>query len=81
MIKYLQRLGIAISVLVNVALGGSSNQTFSARNYGWKRQGKLNLVFIIDKLFWFDSDHCLVSWCYWHLRKDVIHTLKNEKGI
>ena len=31
--KYFERVGIALSVLLNVVLGGYSNQTFSARNH------------------------------------------------
>lgn len=88
---YLMRVGIALSVLLNVLLGGQSNQTFSARNWGWKREGKANLVFIIDPLFLayaksynklakrfsFEytiinlENHCLESWTYWYLRKNV----------
>ncbi len=68
---YFQRIGIAISVLFNVILGGYSNQTFSARNYHWKKQGRYNLVWLIDKLFFFDEDHCMHSWSYWILRKDL----------
>lgn len=64
--KYLERLGIALSVLLNVILGGSSNQTFSARNWAWKIQGKPNLVWLIDFLFlWFETDHCKKSWEFW----------------
>jgi len=70
-IAYIERVGIALSVLLNVTLGGYSNQTFSARNYEWKRQGKPNAVWLIDKLFFLDSDHCLRSWTYWIVRKDV----------
>ena len=69
--KYFQRIGIAISVLFNVILGGYSNQTFSARNYGWKRDGKPNLVWLIDIIFWFDMNHCMQSWSYWIVRKDL----------
>jgi hypothetical protein len=47
-VKYLSRIGIALSVLFNVILGGYSNQTFSARNWSWKRKGKWNLVWLID---------------------------------
>jgi hypothetical protein len=68
---YFQRVGIAISVLLNVVLGGYSNQTFSARNYAWKREGKPNLVWLIDLIFWFDEDHCLKSWTYWIVRKEM----------
>lgn len=69
--KYIERVGIALSVLLNVLLGGYSNQTFSARNYGWKREGKPNLVWLIDILFWFDPNHCLDAWSYWIVRKDI----------
>jgi hypothetical protein len=70
-LKYLERIGIALSVLLNVLLGGYSNQTFSARNYGWKREGKPNLVWLIDTIFWFDSNHCLDAWTYWIVRKEI----------
>ena len=69
--SYIKRLGIAISILLNVIFGGDSNQTFSARNYGWKREQKLNLVWTIDLLFrvlFKDDDHCLQSWVYWYVR-------------
>jgi hypothetical protein len=69
--KYIERVGIALSVLLNVLLGGYSNQTFSARNYGWKREGKPNLVWLIDTLFWFDPNHCLDAWTYWIVRKEI----------
>lgn len=68
--KYIARVGTAFSVLVNVILGGPSNQTFSARNYNWKRNGKPNIVWLIDGIF-FDKHHCLHSWSYWILRKDI----------
>ena len=65
-IKYLQRIGIALSVLLNVILGGPSNQTFSARNWAWKRGGYPNLVWFIDFIFsLYEKDHCEVSWEYW----------------
>lgn len=69
--KYISRVGIAISVLFNVILGGYSNQSFSARNYAWKREGKPNLVWLIDKIFWFDPDHCMQAWSYWIVRKEL----------
>lgn len=69
--KYFERIGIALSVLLNVLLGGYSNQTFSARNYDWKRRGLPNLVWFIDLLFWFDPDHCLDAWTYWFIRKEL----------
>lgn len=70
-LKYLEKVGIALSVLLNVVLGGPSNQTFSARNYHWKRNNKFNLVKLIDFIIFWDSDHCLHSWLYWHTGKNI----------
>lgn len=75
--KYFQRIGITLSVLLNVILGGYSNQTFSARNYEWKKEGKLNLVWLIDSIFWYDKNHCLQAWSYWVIRKEI----HNDKNI
>lgn len=90
--SYLHRVFIATSVLLNVLLGGPNNQTFSARNWTLKRQGKINAVLLIDSIsnifqyfinltfrllkqpYRVDfSDHCLQSWSYWRVRKDVVH--------
>lgn len=64
-LKYFNRLIIAVSILINVILGGKSNQTFSARNYGWKLAGYPNIAWLIDLIFWFDHDHCEKSWSFW----------------
>jgi hypothetical protein len=69
-------VSIAISVLLNVLLGGYSNQTFSARNYEWKKQGRRNIVWLIDRLFWFDTDHCLHAWLFWKTTKDFRNITK-----
>jgi hypothetical protein len=69
--RYLKRVGIAISILFNVLLGGNSNQTFSARNWELKRKGQFNLVSLIDLIFFLDQYHCLTSWVYWRMRKDL----------
>ena len=66
---YFYRVGIALSVLLNVALGGYSNQTFSARNWAWKREGRFNLVWLIDALT--SKDHCLMCWSFWVVRKEM----------
>lgn len=70
-LRYLERVGLALSVLINVVLGGQSNQTFSARNYGWKRQNKPNIVWLIDVLIFWDKQHCLHSWLYWYTGKNI----------
>lgn len=82
-ISYIIRNGTAISILINTLLGGKSNQTFSARNYQWKKEGRWNLVKLIDAIFFFQNDHCLHCWVYWYVRKDVEHerALANEKSL
>lgn len=71
---YFERIGIALSVLINVILGGESNQTFSARNYARKRNGFINLVWLIDKLFYKSKGtHCMESWTYWYVRSSKIN--------
>ena len=69
-LKYIKRVGIAASVLLNVILLGSSGQTFSARNYLWKKQGRLNIVWLIDHLIFWDNDHCFYSYVYWFTGKN-----------
>lgn len=63
---YLRRIIIASSILLNVLLGGHSNQTLSARQYELKRKKKLHLVWLIDRIFWWDIEHCMMSWVYWN---------------
>jgi hypothetical protein len=70
--KYLFRVGLALSILLNTLALGHPNQTFSARNYEWKKQGKPNLVWFIDWLLG-DPNHCLIDWCNWILVRDVLH--------
>lgn len=64
---YMFRVGIALSILINVTLGGKSNQTFSARNYQRKKDGKRNVVKGIDRML--GEDHCLMCWTNWRTRK------------
>lgn len=67
MFRYLNRIFVALSVLLNVILGGDNNQTFSARNHDWKRRGYPNMVVLID--FLFGKEHCMECWVYWKVRK------------
>lgn len=64
---YLNRVLIAVSVLINVIAGGHSNQTFSARNWQWKKDGRFNIVWLIDKLL--GKNHCAECWVYWKVRE------------
>lgn len=70
-LRYLERVGIALSVLINVILGGRSNQTFSARNYAWKKQKRFHIVWLIDFFIFWDKEHCLHSWLYWYTGKNI----------
>ena len=67
MAKYLSKVLTSLSVLLNVVLGGDNNQTFSARNWHWKKQNKPNLVWLIDWVL--GDNHCLECWVYWKVRK------------
>jgi len=69
--RYVNRVLIALSVLLNVVTGGRSNQTFSARQYERKRKKKINLCWLIDILFFHDPDHCMMSWLYWNTHKNI----------
>ena len=68
MVRYTFRVFTALSVLLNVLLGGSLNQTFSARNWQWKKDKKLNIVWLIDLTF--GKDHCSECWVWWKTRKN-----------
>lgn len=64
---YWFRVITAISVLINVVLGGSNNQTFSARNWQWKRDKRFNIVWLIDVVL--GEGHCAECWVYWKTRR------------
>lgn len=66
-VTYLVRILIALSVLLNVTLGGRLNQTFSARNWDWKRNNKPNIVRPLDALL--GDGHCSRAWAYWKVRR------------
>ncbi len=66
-VKYIGRVLHTFSMLLNVILGGELNQTFSARNYQRKRENKKNVCFLIDIIFYYDTDHCMLSWTHWKL--------------
>lgn len=66
LVGYLRRVLKSLSILLNVVLGGQSNQTFSARNYQRKKNGKIHITPLIDTLF--GKDHCVRSWMYWKVQ-------------
>jgi hypothetical protein len=67
MTEYLYRVGIALSMLLNVLLGGTVGQTFSARQHEAKRRGKRNLSLFVDAFC--GEGHCMRCWAYWMVRK------------
>lgn len=71
--KYLSRVFLALSILLNTLLGGSTNQAFSARNWHWKKKGYWNLVWIIDKIFFWQDSHCQESYIKWSIINNAIY--------
>jgi len=67
LVTYLSRVMTALSVLINVLLGGQNNQTFSARNYQWQKEKKPNIVYFIDLAL--GQGHCVECWAYWKVRR------------
>jgi hypothetical protein len=57
--KYLLHILIALDQLVNTLFGGFPDETISAAAWRWELQGKRSWPRkLIDKLFWFDHNHC-----------------------
>lgn len=80
MYKYLNRIFIAFSIFLNTVLGGSNNQTFSARNWQRKRDGKLHLVWLIDFVFR-NKMHCCESWIKWSIIHNSIKNYNEHMGF
>jgi hypothetical protein len=76
---YLMRVLAAGSTLLNVILGGPTNQTFSARNYERKRHGKNHITFIIDLIFFSDPEHCLGAWVTWSVQEAAMKEFERNK--
>jgi hypothetical protein len=76
--KYLNRVGTSLSILLNVLLGGKSNQTLSARQYQRMRDGKSNLVWFIDGVFFLEEDHCMEAWIKWEIISRAIKHYDKE---
>jgi hypothetical protein len=80
MIKYLSKVLLAISILINTLLGGHTNQSFSARNWERKKQNKTNLVWLIDFIFFWEKDHCRESWAKWFVINAAIDYYETNNG-
>jgi len=77
--RYIFRVLIALSILFNVVSLGHLNQTFSARNYIWKRRGQRNFVYIIDLIL--GRDHCMDSWVKWTIMKGKLESYEENTKI
>lgn len=75
--QYFKNVGIGISILLNAVTGGNPYQTFCARSYENKKQGKFNLVNILD--YFLGDGHCMNDWVYWQIHKVRIEERKNKK--
>lgn len=81
MSKYINRVVIATSILINSLLGGRNNQTFSARNWQRKRDSRLNFVWLIDRLFFWEKDHCQDAWIKWTIINSAIKRYNENMGF
>lgn len=58
--SYIKNLFIAIDQLANCILGGRPDETISAKVWRMKDRNKFYYFsrILIDKIFWFDENHC-----------------------
>ena len=57
--SYLRNLLIAVDQLINTVGGGWPDETLSSRAWRWHRDGRRKWPRrFIDRLFFFDPDHC-----------------------
>jgi hypothetical protein len=89
MLAYLKRVGLSLSILLNVILGGEANQPFSARQWDRKRKKLYNIAYIIDLVFLLVayvvnclvvnkidlSNHCMDSWINWQAKINREHNV------
>ena len=72
-LKYLSRIAISFSILLNAICGGKTNQTLSATQYDRQRRGLWNLCWIIDGFFFWQDDHCRDAWIKWKIIHNAIN--------
>ena len=65
-VYYTKKSLLKVSMVFNRLLLGEPDQTFSTRNWIWKKQNKFNLVFAIDILL--GQGHCMESWIKWIIK-------------
>lgn len=79
--RYIKNVMIAIDQLANCILGGMPDETISAKVYRMRERGFYweYLRIMIDKLFWFDKNHCLESYNSELYRKQISAEYRNKK--
>lgn len=85
--KYISRVSIQFSCLLNALLGGSLNQTLSAQQWQRRYDGKIHLCALIDAIFWWERNHCFEAWIKWriiheainHYERVGVHPLRRER--
>lgn len=75
--KYVNRVCIQVSILLNVLFGGKLNQTISATQHQRKRDGKANIASLIDSFFFWEVEHCMEAWLKWKMIHMAINKSTN----
>ena len=70
--KYFSRVFIAFSILLNAIFGGKNNQTLSATQWDRKIAKKIHFVWLVDRIFWWEPNHCEDSWIKWKIINEAI---------
>lgn len=65
--NYLYKVLIALSMLINVILGGVIGQTLSARQHQRRRDKQWHIAWLID--LFCGKGHCILCWASWMVRK------------
>lgn len=60
-----------LSMFVNMYLGGLDNQTIGANQYERHRDGRFNIVWLLDAIWYVvdGKDHCCIEWIDWNIPK------------
>lgn len=80
LIRYFYINGVSLSILLNTFLGGMPYQTFSARNWEWKKAGYPNIIWLIDTLIWFEPDHCMHCWIRWRIGRYAVMSYDDREA-
>lgn len=80
MIRYLKNLLLAVDQLLGaLLLGTDADMTISAQAWLWHIENKRHWPYLlIDKLFWFDYNHCQESYQSEVQRKHVPESVRRQ---